>query len=74
MLVQSKWRMNGRLTHSKWDVNGRPTHCAFEPCGEKFEGSCFHAGDGRYYCNEECAVEAANSGFRRIDNLAPRLS
>jgi len=60
------------LTHSNWHMNGRPTHCAFEPCNKEFDGSCFHAVDGRYYCSEECAVEAENSGFHRIDSLARR--
>jgi hypothetical protein len=61
------------LTHSNWHLNGRSAHCAFEPCNKEFDGSRFHAADGRYYCSEESAVDAANSGLRRINNLAKRI-
>jgi hypothetical protein len=62
------------LAHSKWHVNGRPTRCALEPCSEKLDGTYFHAADGRYYCGEECAVEAENFGLPQIDNLARRVA
>jgi hypothetical protein len=62
------------LTHSNWHLNRRSAHCAFEPCNKEFDGSCFHAADGRYYCSEECAVDAANSGLRRINKLAQRIA
>jgi len=59
-------------TQSSWLANGQPTHCAFEPCNKEFAEICFHAADGRYYCSEECAVEAANFRLSRIDNLGRR--
>jgi Prokaryotic metallothionein len=62
------------FVHSKRHVNGRPTCCAFEPCNEKLDQSHFRAADGRYYCSEECAVEAENFGLRRIDNLARQVA
>jgi hypothetical protein len=62
------------LTLSNWHPNGRSAYCAFEPCNKEFDGSCFHAADGRYYCSEECAVDAANSGLRRINKLAQRIA
>jgi hypothetical protein len=54
----------------KQHVDGRPTRCAFEPCSEKLDGTYVHTADGRCYCSEECAIEAENFGFRRIDSLA----
>jgi len=62
------------LTHSNWHPKRRFAHCAFEPCNKAFEGSRFLAADGRYYCSEECAVDAANSGLRRINKLAQGIA
>jgi hypothetical protein len=67
-----RWRCKAMPTQSSWLANGQPTHCAFEPCNKEFAEICFHAADGRYYCSEECAVEAANFRISRIDNLGRR--
>src|SRR5262245_12982860 len=67
-----RWAGNGMPTQSSVLANGQPTHCAFEPCNKEFAEICFHAADGRYYCSEECAVEAANFRLSRIDNLGRR--
>jgi hypothetical protein len=42
----------------------------YDACAQTFQGSCFHAPDGRYYCDESCFMEADNSGLRRIEKLA----
>jgi hypothetical protein len=55
---------------SRYILNGSPRCCAFEPCGKDFTDKAYHAGDGRYYCDEFCAEEAARHGLRRIENLA----
>lgn len=55
---------------ARWYQNGAPTHCAFDLCQQRFNGSCYHAPDNRYYCSVECYEDTGNTGFKRIEKLA----
>jgi hypothetical protein len=55
-------------------LDGKPARCALETCQREFNGAVFQAGDGRCYCAEDCAIEAANQGLKRIENVARLLS
>jgi hypothetical protein len=59
---------------TRFILNGSPKCCQFGPCGKAFVSAAYHAGDGRYYCDEFCAEEAANSGLRRVERIARSVS
>ena len=46
-----------RTKQSPYVAAGSPTRCFLPSCGKVFEGSCYHADDGHYYCSEPCANE-----------------
>ncbi len=45
------------MTHktSSYVEAGSPLRCFLPSCGKPFDGRCFHANDGHFYCSHPCA-------------------
>lgn len=52
---------------------GAPKVCANAACQKVLSTQAWRC-DQSYYCDETCAVEAANSGLKRIERFARLVS
>ncbi len=48
---------------------GSPLSCFLPSCRKAFQGTCFHANDGHFYCSGSCADEGEKMDLTHVEDL-----
>jgi hypothetical protein len=58
------------MHRSRYLQAGSPKNCSNPACQKPLERTAWRCEDA-FFCDEACALEAANVGLRRIERFAP---